>query len=175
MIIELIKYLVRFILILLFQLLIVNNIELNTYVNPYIYIVFILLLPVSMKPWVVVVISFFVGMAMDTFSSTVGLHMAATVFMGYIRGFYLQFATSREDMQSRIEPNISRKGLVWFLIYAILMIFLHHLVLFHLEIYGFREFFRTMGRVLVSTFFSVIIITIGQLLFYKSGKGSRNE
>ncbi len=170
MIIDILKYLFRFFLILLFQLLIVNNIELNTYINPYIYIIFILTLPVSMKPWLVVVISFFTGMVMDTFSSTPGLHMAATVFMGYLRGFYLRFATSKEDMESRIEPNLSGKGLVWFLVYLIFMTLLHHMVLFYLEIFGFKEFFRTMARVFVSAFFSIGIITIGQLLFYKSGK-----
>lgn len=175
MIIELITYLTRFFLILMFQLLVINNIELSTYINPYIYIVFILTLPVSMKPWKVVMISFFVGMVMDTFSSTPGLHMAASVFMGYTRNFYLKFATSKEDYESNINPTLSRKGLVWFLVYAVFLTFLHHMVLFYLEVYGFTEFFRTLTRILFSTAFSVLLITMGQLLFYRVAKGTRNE
>lgn len=85
MIIDFILNIVKFLLILLIQLLVINNIELSTYVNPYIYILFILSLPVSMKPWMVVLLSFFTGMVMDTFSSTPGLHMAATGLMGYLR------------------------------------------------------------------------------------------
>ncbi len=171
MIIEILTYLAKFIGILLLQLLVINNIELNTYINPYIYIVFILTLPVSMKPWLVVMLSFITGMIIDTFSSTPGLHMAATVFMGYVRNFYLRFATSKEDFESHIRPTLSRKGLVWFLVYATILTFLHHMVLFYLEVYGFTEFFRTLTRILLSTAFSVLLITIGQLLFYKVSKG----
>jgi rod shape-determining protein MreD len=169
-VIELITYIVRFLLIILIQLLVVNNIELSTYVNPYMYILFILTLPISMKPWVVVLISFFTGMVMDTFSSTPGLHMAATGFMGYIRGFYLQFSCSKEDFAGRIEPSISKKGIVWFIVYMTILTLLHHVFLFYLEIYSFKEFFRTLWRILSSTFFTVLIITLGQLLFYRNAK-----
>ncbi len=168
MIIDFILNIVKFLLILLIQLLVINNIELSTYVNPYIYILFILSLPVSMKPWMVVLLSFFTGMVMDTFSSTPGLHMAATGLMGYLRNFYLQFACSKEDFDGRIEPTVSRKGLVWFLVYVVIMTLIHHVFLFYLEIYSFQEFFRTLFRVLSSALFTVIIIGLGQLLFYRS-------
>ncbi|MDZ4667306.1 MAG: rod shape-determining protein MreD [bacterium] len=170
MIIELIKYFASFVLILLIQLLVINNIELTTYVNPYIYIIFILSLPVTTKPWHVVVISFGTGMIMDTFSSTPGLHMAAVGFMGYFRNFYLQFACSKEDYESRIKPSISRKGIVWFLVYVSIMTLMHHMVLFYLEIYSLKEFFRTLLRVLSSSFFTVLLISVGQILFYPSDK-----
>jgi rod shape-determining protein MreD len=155
-------------LVVLVQLLVINKIELSTYINPYIYIVFILTLPVSMKPWIVVVLSFFIGMVMDTFSSTPGLHMAATGFMGYLRNFYLRFACSKEDYESHLSPSISHKGLVWFLVYAILLTLIHHFFLFNLEIYNLSEFFRTFSRIVVSTFFTVIIIGLSQLLFFRS-------
>lgn len=160
----------RFILVVLIQLLVVNKIELSTYVNPYIYILFILSLPVSMKPWMVVLLSFFTGLVMDTFSSTPGLHMAATGFMGYLRNFYLQFACSKEDFEGRIEPSISKKGIVWFVFYVSILALIHHVFLFYLEVYSFREFFRTLFRVVSSSLFTVIIISIGQLLFYRSDK-----
>ena len=172
MIIDILKYIVRFILILLFQLLVINNIELSTYINPYIYIVFILTLPVSLKPWIVVLISFFTGMVMDTFCSTPGLHMAATLFVGYLRNFYLKFAASKEDLDMNIKPTLSRKGLVWFLIYISILTFLHHLLLFFLEVYGLSDFFRTFTRALISTAFTVFLIAIGQLLFFRSTKAS---
>lgn len=162
------KYLGRFLLILLIQLLVVNNIELSTYVNAYVYILFILSLPITLKPWLVVIVSFLTGMAMDTFSSTPGLHMAACGFMGYIRNLYLQFTCSKEDFDGRIEPSISTKGFGWFLIYVITMTMLHHLVLFYLEIYSFGEFFRTFLRVVGSSGLTVVIILIGQLLFYRT-------
>jgi rod shape-determining protein MreD len=154
------------------QLLVVNNIELSSLVNPYIYVAFILLLPISMKPWMVVVISFLTGAIIDAFSSTPGLHIAAANLMGYLRYFYLAAATTKEDQIGNIVPSISQKGIVWFNFYAFALIFVHHFALFFLEIYTFREFFSTLLRIILSTFVSLLLINIGQLLFYNVGKSN---
>ncbi len=111
---------------------------------------------------------------MDTFSSTPGLHMAATTFMGYIRIFYLKFAANKEDFEGRFSPTLSRKGPLWFMLYTFILIFVHHLLLFYFEVYGFSEFFRTFLRVLGSTLASVLLIGLGQILFYKVAQGKRN-
>ncbi|AMS27693.1 hypothetical protein AEM51_12365 [Bacteroidetes bacterium UKL13-3] len=162
----------RFIAIILLQILVVNNIELSSYINPYIYVAFILTLPVTMKPWQIVFLSFILGAAMDAFSSTPGLHIAATNFMGYMRIHYLRATTTKEDIEGRMVPSISQKGIVWFSVYGFVMVFMHHLVLFFLEIYGFHEFFRTLSRVFVSTLVTLLLIVVGQLLFFRSKKGN---
>ncbi len=172
MILEIFSYLLRFIAIILLQILVVNNIELSSYMNPYIYVAFILTLPVTMKPWQIVFLSFILGAAMDAFSSTPGLHIAATNFMGYMRIHYLRATTTKEDIEGRMVPSISQKGIVWFSVYGFVMVFMHHLVLFFLEIYGFHEFFRTLSRVFVSTLVTLLLIVVGQLLFFRSKKGN---
>ncbi len=172
MILEILTYLFRLIVIVMLQLLVVNNIELSSLVNPYIYVAFILLLPISMKPWMVVVISFLTGAIIDAFSSTPGLHIAAANLMGYLRYFYLAAATTKEDQLGNIIPSISQKGIVWFNFYAFALIFVHHFALFFLEIYTFREFFSTLLRIILSTFVSLLLINIGQLLFYNVGKSN---
>lgn len=172
MILEIFSYLLRFIAIILLQILVVNNIELSSYMNPYIYVAFILTLPVTMKPWQIVFLSFILGAAMDAFSSTPGLHIAATNFMGYMRIHYLRATTTKEDIEGRMVPSISQKGIVWFSVYGFVMVFMHHLVLFFLEICGFHEFFRTLSRVFVSTLVTLLLIVVGQLLFFRSKKGN---
>ena len=170
MIIELLTYIVRFVLLIMLQLLVVNNLELTTYINPFIYIIFILSLPVNMKPWIILTISFFTGMVMDSFYSTPGLHMGATIFMGYLRGFYLRIAANKEDFESRISPSVADKGIVWFLVYALSLTIAHHLFLFFFEVYSFFEFFRTLLRISSSALFSVLLIVIGELLFFSKSK-----
>jgi hypothetical protein len=170
LILELLTYLLRFVAILLMQLLVINNIELSSYVNPYIYVSFILLLPISMKPWQVVVLSFLTGATMDIFSTTPGLHIAATNLMGFLRFYYLRAFTTKEDQEGRNIPSLSQKGIVWFSVYGFILIFIHHLFLFFLEIYGFSEFFSTLFRVFTSTLVSLMLIIIGQLLFYNIRK-----
>ncbi|MCU0441858.1 MAG: rod shape-determining protein MreD [Bacteroidia bacterium] len=170
MILDFLTYLLKLIGLLLVQLLVVNNIELSGYINPFVYVAFLLSLPVSVKPWQMVLISFLTGAIMDSFSSTPGLHMAACNAMGFLRIYYLRATTNKEDQEGRMIPSISQKGIVWFTVYGFSMIFIHHLVLFFLEIYGFHEFFTTLLRVLLSTLVSLLLIVIGQLLFFRSAK-----
>ncbi len=170
MILEFFNYLMRFVLLVFFQVVVVNNIDLSTYVNPYIYVAFILSLPYNTKPWLVLVLSFLLGMTMDTFSSLPGPHIAATVFMGYFRRFYIMFSTNKDDQETNIEPSISSKGPVGFLVYALVLVFMHHFVLFFLEAFTIQQFFSTITRIFFSTLFTVLLISIGQLLFYRVAK-----
>ncbi|MFN4082622.1 MAG: rod shape-determining protein MreD [Bacteroidia bacterium] len=167
MIISLLKYLLNLIGIVAVQLLIVSNIEISTYINPFVYVAFIFLLPFNIKAWQVVLISFFTGGIIDAFTNTPGLHMAASTLVGYIRGFYLKFATTKEDMEGPEKPGISSKGFVWFVIYVFVLTFIHHIALFFLEIYSISEFFSTVTRAFSSTLMSVVLIIIGHLFFYK--------
>lgn len=168
MILNFFTYLLKFIGIVLLQLIVVNNIELSSYVNPYLYIAFILGLPVTIKPWQLLLLAFFVGVVIDTFSSTPGLHIAATVLLAYVRIHYLRFATTKEDIEGRIRPSMGKKGVVWFIFYAFSMTLVHHTFLFFLEIYGFSEFLSTLLRVVLSTLVTVLMIVVGQLLFYNT-------
>lgn len=170
MIIDILNQIVRFILLVFFQIAIINNIDLSTYVNPYIYVAFIISLPYNTKPWLVLVLSFLLGMTMDSFSSLPGPHIAATVLMGYSRRFYIMFSTNKDDQDTKIEPSISSKGPIGFLFYALFMVFIHHFVLFTLEAFSFNQFLATLTRIFFSTLFTVLLIGLGQLLFYKIAK-----
>lgn len=172
MILDFFTYLLKFVGIILLQILVVNNIELSAYINPYIYISFILLLPVTTKPWFALALGFLTGAVMDTFSSTPGLHIAATVLLAYVRIHYLRFSTTKEDIEGHIRPTMSKKGIVWFMFYCFTLTLLHHTFLFFLEIYGFQEFFSTMLRVILSTLVTVLLIVVGQLLFYNTKSGN---
>jgi hypothetical protein len=150
-----------------FQIAIINNIDLSTYVNPYIYLAFIISLPYNTKPWVVLVLSLILGMAMDSFSSLPGPHIAATVLMGYSRRFYVMISTNKDDQNAPIIPSISSKGPIGFLVYALVLVFIHHFLLFFLEAFSFNQFLATLTRIFFSTLFTVLLIALGQLLFYK--------
>ncbi|HBH47981.1 MAG TPA: rod shape-determining protein MreD, partial [Bacteroidales bacterium] len=79
------RNIIRFALVVLVQILIFNNIELGGYLNPYVYTLFILLLPFETPGWVVLISGFLLGFSVDIFSETLGMHTAATVFMAYLR------------------------------------------------------------------------------------------
>jgi hypothetical protein len=96
--------------------------------------------------------------------------MGATIFMGYLRGFYLRIAANKEDFETSVSPSIADKGIVWYLAYALTLTLAHHLFLFFFEVYSFFEFFRTLLRIASSALFSVLLIVIGELLFFKKTK-----
>ena len=172
MINNVIKNSVRFILLVLLQVLIVQNIRLGSYIVLLPYILFILLLPFETPKLVVLFASFFIGLVIDMFYDTAGIHAAACTMIGFSRYYVLKLLSPREGYDPGLIPIVDSMGAVWFVTYAGIMIFIHHLFFFYLEIFRFDEFFRTLLRVILSTIGTFIFIYVVQFLFYKK---TRNE
>jgi hypothetical protein len=157
-----------FILLILLQVLLFNNIQFSGYVNPYVYIMFILLLPVEIPSWLLLILSFATGLIIDFFSSSPGMHTFATVLTGFVRPYVLRVVSPRDGYESGADPSMFVYGFRWFLSYAILMVLIHHITLFYIEVFRFADFFRTMFRVILSTIFSVAFILL--IEFYRKGR-----
>jgi len=148
---SLLRYGGAFVLLIALQLLIFNNIEFSGYVNPFVYLMFILILPVSIPSWILLVLSFFTGFVIDLFSGTLGVHAFATVLAGFVRPWVLSLNVTAEAAETEMSPSSYRSGLRWFLIYTVTIVFVHHLALFFVEIFSLRHFLHTVLRVLLST------------------------
>ena len=170
MIRDIIKYTIIFILLVLTQGLILNNIEMGGYINPYLYVLLILLLPFEMPAWIGLLVAFVLGISIDIFTSTLGIHTSATLFMAFSRKYVLKLMAPRGGYEFGTEPQIQYMGLSWFLTYAGILVLLHHTFLFFIESFTFSHFFSTLGRVLLSSIFTILLICITQLFSYKSGK-----
>jgi len=166
MISEIFNNTLRFFLLILVQVLVLNNIHLGGYINPYLYVLFILLLPFETPKWLILVFSFLMGIGIDMFSNTMGLHAAACVFMGYCRPFLLKIIAPREGYNFESTPGVKSMNLKWFLTYGGILVLLHHISLFYLEQFSLRDFFSTFLRVILSTFFTLLLIIICQYLFF---------
>ena len=149
-----------FILLILLQVLVFNNIRFNGYINPYVYIMFILLLPVEIPSWLLLLISFGTGMVMDIFCGSPGMHTSATVLAGFVRPYALRIISPRDGYEPGADPSMFIYGLRWFLIYTSLIILIHHTALFYLEVFRFSGFIRTLLRVFMSSLFSVTFILL---------------
>ncbi len=159
----------RFIFLVLFQSVILNNIELGGYINPYLYVLFILLLPFETPKGVLLILAFFIGLSVDMFSNTMGVHASASVFMAYCRPHVLKLVAPRDGYDAETKPTIKSLGFRWFLVYASFLIFAHHIFLFFIEVFRFSEFFLTLWRVILSSILTIILVLLSQFLFYKSG------
>ncbi|MDP6909205.1 MAG: rod shape-determining protein MreD, partial [Flavobacteriales bacterium] len=137
-----------------------NNINLGGYINPFLYIYLILVLPVSVGRVTLLLTGFALGLVVDIFSDTGGIHAAATTLVAFYRPLLLKAQSPREGYELHTTPHISVFGLGWFLPYAAFLIFLHHSVLFYLEAFRFSEFFHTLLKVFLSSFFTLILVLL---------------
>jgi len=166
MIRSVIKYILQFILLILVQVLVLNNIQLSGFINPYLYILFILWLPIETPKWTVMLLACFLGFSVDLFTDTLGMHTSASIFLAFCRPALLRFLAPRDGYESNQIPNVQQLGFVWFLSYVIIGTILHHLFLFFVEVFRFSEAFSTIGRSIVSSLFTVLLILMTQLFFY---------
>jgi len=157
-----------FILLILLQVLLFNNIQFSGYVNPYIYLMFIMLLPVEIPAWLLLLLSFITGGIIDFFSGSPGMHSSATVLAGFVRPYVLRLISPRDGYEPNSDPSMIIYGFRWFLIYCAVIVLVHHTALFYLEVFRFTDFFRTLGRVLLSSVFSITFILLFE--FYRKGK-----
>ena len=161
-----IKYFIMFVSLVLIQVLILNQIRLGGFINPYIYILFIILLPLSTPRYLVLLLGFLIGLTIDVFTNSLGIHAAATVFIAYLRPLVVRSISSHEEDRNDY-PGLYQNKFKWFLSYAAIMVVLHHLVLFYIEVFTFSDFFRTLYHAVLSSIFSVFIIVLSQFLIFR--------
>ncbi len=159
-----VRYTVIYAVLLLFQVLLFNNIQFSGYINPYVYILFILLLPVEVPGWLLLFISFAAGYIVDLFLNTPGMHAGATVAAGFFRPLILRSISPRDGYEPGTEPSMAAYGFRWFTIYSLLVISVHHLFLFYLEVFSLAGFFKTFIKVILSTLFTAIFVLIAEYL-----------
>jgi len=161
---KIIPSILRFILFAALQVVVFNNLQLNAYLNVFIYTAFILLLPFETSGGLLLCVSFLMGLLMDVFTNTGGLHAAAATFMAFCRPGVLRFISPRDGYDSTSSPTISSMGLNWFVTYSLLLLFLHNFVCFFLEVFRMSEFFFTMAKIILTTFVTVLLLIATQLL-----------
>ncbi len=167
MIIEILKIVFRFIILIAVQVLILNHVEISGYINPFLYVLFILMIPVRIPRTFLLIIAFATGLCVDLFTNTAGMHAAACVLMAYLRPGWLKIIAPRDGYDAEAVPSVKRFGFQWFIIYSSVMVLIHHVFLFYIEVFRFREFFSTFIRALLSSLVTLLLIIIVQYLFTK--------
>ena len=155
----------RFFLLLILQVLVLNKISFYGFLNPYVYILFILLLPFETPGWLLLLLSFIAGLSVDFFIGTMGLHAAAAVFTGFVKPGVVKLVGEKPDYDITTQPTLKEMGFKWFLAYAATMTFLHHIVLNFIDVFSFREFWQTFLRIIISSVFTLLFILLIEYIF----------
>lgn len=157
-----IKQISSFLLLLLLQVLIFNNILFMGYLNPYVYVLFILMLPMTYSRIAVLLLAFVMGACIDIFENSGGVHIAASVFLAWIRRPLLRVATQKRGLDFE-NLRIGKMSFSNFSLYALLAIFIHHLMLFLIESFQLADIGTVMVRTVISSIFTFIFVLLVQL------------
>ncbi|MBL0129056.1 MAG: rod shape-determining protein MreD [Flavobacteriales bacterium] len=172
MIVTIIANVFRFIALMLLQVLVLDHLDIaNGWMVPYLYLLFLLMLPFELPAWASLLIGAFTGLVMDLFSNTPGMHMSACVIMMFVRLRWLKLIAPREGYEFGMRPTVPRMGLVWFVTYAGVLILIHHLWLFFVEIHRFDSFFSTFLRAVLSAVFTLGLCLLAQFLTSREERG----
>jgi len=166
----LVNNIIRFFIVLILQLLVFNNIQFSGYINPFFYVLFILLLPFETPRWLMLISSFLLGLSVDVFSHSYGMHAASSVFIAFLRPALIRFIYSKKEYEAGVLPTMGHLGFSWFISYASLLIFIHHFIYFFLEAFRLTDFLSTFYRIIYSSIATIIVIIAEQFLFFKERK-----
>jgi len=158
----------RFISLVLVQVLVLNNINFLGYINPYIYILFIILFPIKNNRLLFLLLSFLLGLTIDLFLDSGGVNAAACVTIAYIRPVILKFAfgTIYEHQTVKFSSTELGQRITYFSIITII----HHLILFSLEVFNTTKILLILKKTLFSSIFTIILCVLITILFSRKNK-----
>lgn len=172
MIVPLFANLVRFVALMLLQVLVLDHLNVaHGWMVPYLYVLFLLMLPFELPAWGALLAGAFTGLVMDMFNTTPGMHMSACVVMMYFRIRLLSIISPREGYEYGMRPTLPRMGMAWFITYAGVLILAHHLWLFFIEVHRFDGFFSTFLRAVLSAVFTLGLCLLTQFLTNSQERG----
>lgn len=159
---------IRFFALVLIQVLICNQINFLGYINPYIYILFIILFPVKNNRVLFIFLSFLLGLSIDLFLDSGGVHAASCVFIAYVRPVILKSSFGMQYEHQTIRFNAVEFGSK--LTYISLLAFIHHLILFYLEIFSISKVILVLQKTLFSGIFTILLCILITIIFSRKTK-----
>jgi len=154
--------------ILLLQVLLLKNIQIalfDTYVlSILVYPAVIIFLPLWVRRSIVIVIAFFVGLFIDMFYDTLGVHTAALVFTAFLRNLVLKILEPRKGYRTNDPIGPKQYGFNWFMTYLGILLFIHILTYFSLDAFTFVFIVKIIVNTLISFVLSYLILILYRML-----------
>lgn len=179
------RNIIRFISLILIQVLLLSNIHLNAFgtdsyvpdFTPFIYPLIILLLPLSTPTWAMLLLGFGTGLTMDVFMNTGGMHAAICVFIAMVRNSILTaLLPQRLSDYPNLSPGVKNMGWAPYLTYTAVILLIHHFCYYLIEVWSLRSFLYLILKVLASMVTSIIFVVLYTFLFANSsGSNSLND
>ncbi|MEE2953689.1 MAG: rod shape-determining protein MreD, partial [Bacteroidota bacterium] len=155
-------------LFIMIQILILNEIFFANLANPFLYIILIITLPKNTPKWFLLIFAFQLGFFVDLFSNSLGYHSTACVLIAFLRPIIIDLIIANNLITESDQIEMQKLGFKSFILYAFILIFIHHSTLFLIEYYDFKMLISILLKIIISSSISLLLISITQLLFYKN-------
>ena len=165
-------YIFLFIILVLVQVVICNNISVMGLAIPFIFIYFIISIPLSVPVNWLLTLSFLLGLVVDIFGDTPGMNALACVTLAFVRRPVLSLYLSRgdEDYLSTL-PSIGTFGFSLYARFTFTLVFVFCTLLFFIESFSLFNPAQLIGKIVMSTIFTfILILGIDSLLGRKREK-----
>ena len=161
-----IKYLGLLPFYVLLQVLVLNEVLFSAYINPFLYVLLIISLPLKTPKWFLLVYAFLLGFSIDIFSGNLGFHSTATVLIAFLKPFISKITIPHNILGDSDEITLKKVGPKSFITFSLFLILIHNSCLFIIEHLSFN--LALSGKILASSVATLIIVLITQL--FKQGK-----
>lgn len=172
---RLLEYGILFFVMVILQVFLFSRIGISIYVNPLVYIAFLILLPMEIAGALLLVLGMVLGMTVDFFMGTAGINTIATLFAAFCRPAVLTLLVGKDKVKEGGVPNVNRIGLKRFLRYAGVIVLLHGTVFFVLESLTWSFFYLTLLRIICSSVITLLLVYFCQKLFAVNRQGGYGE
>lgn len=166
MINKVINRILIFILFVLIQGLIFNHITIFGFITPYIYPLFILMLPFNTPKWQMVLYGFGLGLCIDLFTGDIGFHALSTMILAILRLPVIKVNTNLKNIDdNNKQPIIADMGFAWFFRYSLLGMLIHQTCLVFIETFQFHTFVKSFLEIILNTLIALILFISYQYIF----------
>ena len=147
----------RLLLIFALQVLLFDHLHIGSWGLVMMYILFLINLPARIPRWAEMIIGFMVGMMMDVWHASLGIHIAACVALTFVRPLLLN--NTVQDVE-RIKDNLSSQniGRAEYIKCAVILTVLHHFIVFSLETWNIQFWWMVLLQTLISSVMTLVII-----------------
>ena len=155
-----------FVFLVFLQVFVLNNILFLGYVNPYLYISFVFLYPLKKNRFVFLLLSFALGLSIDFFSDSGGIHAFSLVTIAYLRLFFIRVFLNKFEVdypffKLNLEPFGKKFN------YIVTLTVLHHFLLFSFANFSFQNMSHVILNTLYSSVFTLILYFLSIYIFSK--------
>ena len=160
-----IKYIILLPLFLFVQIYILNEVMFASYINPYLYLIILFVMPFKTQKWFLLIYAFILGLSVDIFSETLGMHSTACLIIALLKQSITKITIPHNIIEENDELISQKIGVKSFILFTSILVFIHHSILFVLEHASIDH--RILLKIILSTIISSIIITICQFFFFR--------